>query len=83
MKADRLMRLINMARDSRALGAGKESRGVSRDEDIMRNLLAQRYMLEDIRKRQSWIADFSSNVAGNAAYDAVLYLFSKLVKRIK
>lgn len=38
--------------------------------------------LEDIKRRQSWWLDFSSNIAGNAVFDGFVWLVSKLIKKL-
>ena len=49
--------------------------------EIMAALQQQQAQLADIKKhQQTFAADFASNVAGNAAYDAALWLVKKLFK---
>ena len=38
--------------------------------------------LDDIKRRQSWWLDFSSNVAGNAVFDGAVWLISELIKKL-
>jgi len=38
--------------------------------------------LQEIKRKQSWWLDFSSNVAGNAVFDGAVWLISKLIKRL-
>ena len=38
--------------------------------------------LEEIKRRQSWWLDFTSNLAGNAVFDGAVWLVSKLIKRL-
>lgn len=38
--------------------------------------------LREIRRRQSWWLDLSSNVAGNAIFDGAVWLFSRLIRRL-
>lgn len=38
--------------------------------------------LHDIKRRQSWWLDFSSNLAGNAVWDGAVWLFGKLLRRL-
>ena len=38
--------------------------------------------LESIKKGQSWWYDLSSNIAGNAIFDGLVWLGSKLIKRV-
>lgn len=47
--------------------------------------LMQLRMLEDINRkvsRQTWLSDFSSNIAGNAAWDAAVWLVSRLLRKL-
>jgi len=37
--------------------------------------------LESIKRGQSFWIDLGSNVAGNALFDGIAYLFSRLIKR--
>lgn len=37
--------------------------------------------LESIKRGQSFWIDLGSNVAGNAIFDGIAYLFSRLIKR--
>ncbi len=39
--------------------------------------------LTDHIARHSWLSDFGANVAGNAAYDAALWVIRRLVQTIK
>lgn len=48
--------------------------------DIMQALQHQRTELADIKKGQSWWLDLSSNVVGNAAWDGLVWLGTKLFK---
>ena len=49
--------------------------------EIMSALQQQQAQLADIKKhQQTFAADFASNVAGNAAYDAALWLAKKLFR---
>ena len=49
--------------------------------EIMAALRQQQAQLADIKKhQQTFAADFASNVAGNAAYDAALWLVKKLFR---
>ena len=39
--------------------------------------------LGEIKKnRQTWISDFSSNIAGNAVWDGILWIGSRLLRRL-
>ena len=49
--------------------------------EIMAALQQQQAQLADIKKhQQTFAADFASNVAGNAAYDAALWLVKRLFR---
>ena len=49
--------------------------------EIMSALQQQQAQLADIKKhQQTFAADFASNVAGNAAYDAALWLVKRLFR---
>ena len=49
--------------------------------EIMDALQQQQAQLADIKKhQQTFAADFASNVAGNAAYDAALWLVKRLFR---
>ena len=49
--------------------------------EIMSALQQQQAQLADIKKhQQTFAADFASNVAGNAAYDAALWLAKRLFR---
>ncbi len=53
----------------------------SDSSDVMQALQQQQTQLADLRKHQQTFGeDFLSNVAGNAAYDAMLYLARRLFK---
>lgn len=38
--------------------------------------------LREIRRRQSWWLDLSSNVVGNVLYEGVAYLLKGLIRRL-
>lgn len=38
--------------------------------------------LDEIKRRQSWWLDLSSNVAGNAIFDGAIWLFNRLLKKL-
>ena len=38
--------------------------------------------LQEIKRKQSWWLDFSSNVAGNAVFDGFVWLMSKLIRKL-
>ena len=49
--------------------------------EIMAALQQQQAQLADIKKhQQTFAADFASNIAGNAAYDAALWLVKRLFR---
>ena len=49
--------------------------------EIMAALQQQQAQLADIKKhQQTFAADFASNIAGNAAYDAALWLVRRLFR---
>lgn len=53
--------------------------------DILQALQRQEQHLIDVDKkvsRQTWLSDFSSNIAGNAVWDGAIWLFSKLLRRL-
>ena len=53
--------------------------------DILQALQRQEQQLIDVDKkvsRQTWLSDFSSNIAGNAVFDGAVWLFSKLLRRL-
>ena len=52
--------------------------------EIMSALQQQQSQLADIKKhQQTFAADFASNVAGNAAYDAALWLLRRLAGLVR
>ena len=55
-------------------------------EEIKKALQQQKQQLEVIgesveRNKQSWLYDFSANIAGNAVFDGAVWLVRKLLKR--
>jgi hypothetical protein len=47
--------------------------------------LMQLRMLQDIDRKVSsrhWLADFSSNIAGNAVWDGAVWLVSRLLRKL-
>lgn len=47
--------------------------------------LMQLRMLAEINRkvsRQTWWSDFSSNIAGNAVFDGLVWLASRLIKKL-
>ena len=50
-------------------------------DDILKAISQQQSQLADLRRHQQTFAeDFASNIAGNAAYDAALWLLRRLFK---
>ena len=50
------------------------------DEEFM-----QLMMLDEINRkvsRQTWWSDFSSNIAGNAAWDGLVWLATRLLRKL-
>ena len=57
---------------------------ISRDKnDVLSAIDKQNLTLDTISRKQSWITDFSANMAANATWDAVIYLGSRILKYIK
>lgn len=54
------------------------------NNEIVEALSKQSKQLTDIREhQQSWFGNFGANIAGNAAYDAALWLLGRIIKVIK
>lgn len=51
--------------------------------EIMDALSQQRADLEAIKKKQNWVTDFGSDIAANFFTDSLIWLGSKLIKRIR
>ena len=54
-------------------------------EEILQALQSQSRDIAEIRRdvaSHTWLRDFSSNVAGNAAWDALLWIGSRLLRRL-
>lgn len=54
-------------------------------EEIMRALSQQRSELDEIHRNvtsQTWLSDFSSNIAGNALWDGLVWIGSKLFRKL-
>lgn len=51
--------------------------------EIMEALERQGTALESIKRRQNWYVDFGSDVAANFFTDSLIWLGSKLIKRIR
>ena len=53
-------------------------------DDILKALQSQSAQLQDLRKRQQTFGqDFASNIAGNAAWDGLVWLAKSLSKILK
>ena len=52
-------------------------------QEVMQSLQSQQEQLAKIYKQGGFWRDFVSNVAGNAAYDATLWISSRLIKLVK
>ena len=55
----------------------------SNDIQVLQSLKNQQETLEKIRQQGNFWRDFASNVAGNAVYDGVLWVASRISKLIK
>ena len=54
-------------------------------DEILQALQKQDQQLADISKKmnsQSWLSDFSSNIAGNAVWDGLVWIASRLIKKL-
>ena len=51
-------------------------------EEILQALQRQDQKIEEIKRKQSWLSDFSSNIAGNAVWDGILWIGGKLLRRL-
>ena len=57
---------------------------MSRDrDDVLSAINEQGAKLDIISRKQSWLNDFSANIAANASWDALIYIASRLLKNIK
>ena len=52
-------------------------------QEVMQALQSQQEQLKHIANQGNFWRDFASNVAGNAAYDGVLWVASRISKLIK
>ena len=53
--------------------------------EIMQALQAQRQQIANVDRkvsRQTWLSDFSSNIAGNAVWDGLVWLASRLIRKL-
>lgn len=53
-----------------------------RDLMFLQALQRQDRKLDDIRRKQSWWLDFSSNLAGNAVWDGAVWLLGRLIRKL-
>ena len=51
--------------------------------EVMSALRKQDGKLDEIKKKQSWLNDFSANIAANAAFDTLTYIGAKIIGKIK
>ena len=51
--------------------------------EIMQALQQQQAQLADIRHRQSWWLDFGANIAGNAAFDGLVWAARRLFRMLR
>ena len=51
-------------------------------EDIMEALRQQKSELEDIKRKQNWLTDFGSDIAANFTTDGIIWLASKLLRKL-
>lgn len=49
-------------------------------EEIMQALQIQNQKLDQIRRSQSWLYDFGANVAGNAVWESLQWLGSRILR---
>ena len=57
----------------------------NKGRDEILQALQQNQQLADISKKvnsQSWLSDFSSNIAGNAVWDGLVWIASRLIKKL-
>ena len=72
-----------MSDEDKRLFVSMHLNGKSNNE-IVEALNKQSNQLTDIREhQQSWLGNFGANIAGNAAYDAALWLLGRIIKVIK
>lgn len=50
--------------------------------EIMLALQRQEKQMDEISNKMSWLSDFSSNIAGNAVWDGLVWLGRSLFKRL-
>lgn len=55
-------------------------------EEILQALKRQEDHIADVSKKisssQTWLSDFSSNIAGNAVWDGLVWLGSRLLRKL-
>lgn len=54
-------------------------------EEILQALQRQEGSITDIREKvsgQTWLSDFSSNIAGNAVWDGLVWVGSRLLRKL-
>ena len=57
---------------------------ISREHDEIMNALGEQGKAIDvIRRKNNWLYDFSANISANAAFNALLYIGSRLIKNFK
>ena len=54
----------------------------NKENKIISVLDAQRSQLDRIEKKQDWKVDFLSDIAANLTTDGMIWLFSRLFKRL-
>lgn len=50
--------------------------------EIMEALGRQQVQLDDIHRSQSWVNDFGANLAGNAVWDGLVWIGSRLFRKL-
>jgi uncharacterized iron-regulated protein len=50
--------------------------------EIMDALNSQKSDIEQIKKKQNWKTDFLSDIAANFTTDGIIYLFSRLLRKL-
>ena len=51
-------------------------------DDVLKAISRQDEKLELISKKQSWLNDFTANVTANAAWDTLIYIGSRILKKL-
>ena len=51
-------------------------------EDILEALSRQKEQLDNIERKQDWKTDFLSDIAANFTTDAIIYIGSRLLKKM-